>query len=506
MAININQRIVRLALGCIQPADAGAVIKFLSKAFNYNTGYFPEGSIQDIFDEWASDGDIINVHKRTKLYSLTRQGDSRLNREERRLRDRTRLFLLKEMRSAKLHLPEAGEPEKADVSSAVIVDPPLQEDERPTGAARPPRVARRAGRACWPPLGKQLFVGSSSRASGPYFRFLSFPTIKACAQANGLDEIPKDGIDIGEISLAMGISPQLIGLLIHKPERHYRTFEIPKANGKVRAIQSPRTMMKMVQYFILDYLLYKLPVHISATAYSRGCTVRANAEVHVRKKYVANIDVENFFPSIKWQLVQKVLVMGGLEDKTAYLISRLTSYQGGLPQGAPTSAHLSNVVLYPFDNEISNFCESVGVSYTRYADDITFSGDDKDSVRSAVEKSTKLLSLLKLEINKDKTRIFGPSSRQVVTGVVVNEWAQPSREKRRKLRAELYQAKLNPGKYASRADELQGMSAYMLSFAGENRPVGGLSQGYVESSLARLTAYINAMKEQESSTVPPSAP
>lgn len=506
MAITINSRIVRLALGCIQPADASAVIAFLMKAFKYDTNLVSESAIQEIFDQWSTDGEVVCVHKKSKFYSLTRLGDSRLNREERRLRDRTRLFLLKELRSAKLHLPEAGEPEKADASSAVIVDQPVQEDERPTGAARPPRVARRAARACWPLLAKQLFVGSSSRASGPFFRFLSFPTVKACAQANGLAEIPQDGIDISEISLAIGISPQLIGLLIHRPERHYRTFEIPKANGKVREIQSPRTMMKVVQYFLLDYLLYKLPVHVSATAYSRGCTVKANATPHVGKKYVANIDVEDFFPSIKWQLVHKVLVLGGLEDKTAYLIARMTSYQGGLPQGAPTSAHLSNVVLYPFDKEISSFCESVDVNYTRYADDITFSGNDKDVVCSAVEKARQLLAVLKLEINKDKTRVFGPSSRQVVTGVVVNEWAQPSREKRRKLRAELHQAKMNPEKYAERADEIRGMSAYMLSFAAENRGVGGLSRGYVESSLAKLTEYINKMKERGSTTAPPSAP
>ena len=216
--------------------------------------------------------------------------------------------------------------------------------------------------------------------------------------------------------------------------------------------------------------------------------------------------MEDFFPSIKWKLVHRVLTLGGLEDKTAYLIARLTSYEGGLPQGAPTSAHLSNVVLYPFDIEISNFCETVDVNYTRYADDITFSGNDKDLVCSAIEKARQLLAVLKLKINKDKTRVFGPSSRQVVTGVVVNEWAQPSREKRRKLRAELHQAKMNPEKYAGRADEIRGMSAYMLSFAGENRAVGGLSRGYVESSLAKLTEYINKMKEKGSTTAPPSAP
>ena len=354
--------------------------------------------------------------------------------------------------------------------------------------------ARRADRACWPLLAKQLFVGSSSRASGPFFRFLSFPTIKACAQANGLESIPNDGIGLNEISLALGISPQLIGLLIHKPERHYRTFQIPKSNGGVRNIQSPRTMMKVAQYFLLDYVLYRCPIHVAAMAYSRGCTVRSNAEVHVGRRFVANIDVENFFPSLSRIIILRELVASGMEANTANLVSRLTTYENGLPQGAPTSAALSNIALFRIDDEIFNHCQLIGVEYTRYADDITFSGENLEAVQGAIEKVKALLNSIGLAINKSKTRIFGPSSRKVVTGVVVNEWAQPTRKSRRKLRAELHQATLNPEKYAGQIDVMRGKAAYMLSYAGEERPVGGLSKVYVESSLAKLAAYIKERK------------
>ncbi|WP_223522343.1 reverse transcriptase domain-containing protein [Pseudomonas sp. A-B-26] len=494
MAIIVNVQLVRLALGCIQPADAVSISKFLGASLVGDDTLLSPSVIQTVFDGWIADGDVVSVHKKNQLYSLTRQGDKKLNPKERKVRDRTRLFLLKNLRADKLHLPEAGAPEKADVSSAVIVDLPLQEDERPTGAVCPPRVARRADRACWPLLAKQLFVGSSSRASGPFFRFLSFPTIKACAQANGLDSIPSDGIGLNEISLALGISPQLIGLLIHKPERHYRTFQIPKSNGGTRNIQSPRTMMKVAQYFLLDYVLYRCPIHVSAMAYSRGCTVRNNAEVHVGRRFVANIDVENFFPSLSRKIVLRELMASGMEPATANLVSRIASYEGGLPQGAPTSAALSNIALFRIDDKIFKHCQSIGVEYTRYADDITFSGESLEAIQDTIEITKVLLNSIGLMINKSKTRVFGPSSRKVVTGVVVNEWAQPSRKSRRKLRAELHQATLNPEKYASQIDVIRGKAAYMLSYAGEGRPVGGLSKGYVESSLAKLAAYIKAHK------------
>lgn len=491
MSVRISPQFVRLALGCIQPADPDQVGQFALSIAGDDGRFNSFDSIRRLLDTWDAAGDVVCVHKRLRLYSLTKQGDAKLEKSERRLRDRTRFFLLKEARAIRLKGPEAGSPEKADVSSAVSNDPVIQEEERPIGAAAPPRQARRAGRTYWPLLSKQLFVGSSTPASGPLFKFLSFPTAKACAKACGNDDLPAGGIGAAEIALALGVSPRLIGALLHQPERHYRTFEIPKASGKPRVIRAPRTMMKMVQYFLLDYILGGLHTHVAATAYGNGCSNRANAEQHVGRRYVANIDVSDFFPSLKTAVVYSGLVSAGLKSNTANIVSRLCSYQGGLPQGAPTSASLSNIVLYKFDETISRYCGIARIRYTRYADDITFSGDDLSSVKSAIVLATKELDNLGLTVNESKTRIFEATSRQVVTGVVVNVWPQPSRLDRRRLRAALHQASHRPAEFANQLSVLQGRASYMLSYAREGHSVGALSADYVRAAISALKAHIN---------------
>ncbi|PZO12399.1 MAG: hypothetical protein DCF26_19035 [Burkholderiales bacterium] len=482
MSVFINTRLIRLGLGCIQPASAEDVSKFLAQTLGTEGAPIPPESIQSIFDDWASQQDVVCVHQRQHLYSLTRKGDNALDLRERRLRDKTRLFLIKELRAATLKRPEAEEPEKADDSSAVAIDSATQ-GERPKGAAANPRAAPGVGRAFWPLLSKQLFVGSSPQASGLRFRFFSFPSILDCCKAAGGTSIPEDGVGVNEISLALGISPSLLKSFLARPEHHYRVFEIPKANGKMRQINAPRTMLKVLQYFFVDYLLDRLAVHPAATAYWRGSSVRKNAERHARQRYVANIDVTNFFPSLSTGFVIRSLCAAGLKPDTAALVARLSSYKGGLPQGAPTSAALSNIVMYGFDKKLSEACASLGVNYTRYADDMTFSGLELGAIQQSIKLANESLAEIRLKINDEKTRIYGPSTRQVVTGVVVNDWPQPSRVERRRLRAELHHAKLSPATFVAKYQQLQGRAAYVLSYAGEERPVGALSRGYVEEAL-----------------------
>jgi len=489
----VNTRLVRLALGCIQPASPEDISAFIGLTLGIGERPVEPAVVQSILEEWAKVKETTCVHQRQRLYSLTRQGDLQLTPKERRIRDRSRLFLLKELRSAKLRKPEAEEPEKADASSVVTSDSATQV-ERPIGAAATPRVAPGVGRAYWPLLSKQLFVGSSPQASGLRFRFLSFPSILDCCKAAGNDAIPPDGVSINEISLGLGISPGLLNSFLSRPERHYRTFEIPKANGKTRQIQAPRTMIKVLQYFLLDYLLDRLEVHPAATAYSHGSSIRKNAEVHTRKKYVANIDVSNFFPSLTTDVVIKSLLAAGLKHNTAALVARISSYKGGLPQGAPTSAALSNIAMYEFDKEVLGACQTLGIDYTRYADDMTFSGMDLDAVRTGIGLAKERLAKIGLRVNDEKTRIYGPSTRQVVTGVVVNDWPQPSREERRRLRAELHRAKNTPADFVERYQQLQGRAAYMLSYERDERSVGGLTSQYVDNALdavKKLRPYIH---------------
>jgi hypothetical protein len=134
VSININTRLVRLGLGCIQPASADDISKFLGLALEVGERPVSSESIQLILDDWSKKKEVVCVHRRNNLFSLTRHGDSKLNLTERRLRDRTRLFLIKELRGVKLKTPEVKDTEKADVSSAVLFDSATQE-ERPVGAA-----------------------------------------------------------------------------------------------------------------------------------------------------------------------------------------------------------------------------------------------------------------------------------------------------------------------------------------------------------------------------------
>jgi hypothetical protein len=486
VSVGVNQSFVRLALGCIQPASAEQIAAFISSSLPTGAHPLHAEKIREVLDGWASSGDILCVHKRYLLYSLTRQGDGKLSAPERKVRDRTRMFLLKDLRSASLRASEVWGIEQADDSSAVSHGMAVQEDERPIGAAVSPR--RRDGRAYWPLLSKQLLVGSSSPSSDTRFRFLSFPSMRACAQAAGHADIPSEGLDLPEIALALGVSSKLLGGLMHRPEHHYRVFEIPKATGGTRKIHSPRTFMKVTQYFILDYLLRRLKAHPAATAYGAGCSVRKNAEMHVGKRYVANIDVSNFFGSLSTLVVCQRLVAAGLLPKTAAFVARVASYQGGLPQGAPTSAALSNICLYAVDEALRATAATRQVTYSRYADDITFSGGDLAAVKACIEAARRELASLGLALNTSKTRIFGPSSRQVVTGVVVNERAQPPRKQRRQLRAMLHQARCEPEKFVGQLDVLQGKASYMLSYSSPDRGVGALPAKYVEDAVSAVRA------------------
>ncbi|MEF8716272.1 MAG: reverse transcriptase domain-containing protein [Candidatus Accumulibacter necessarius] len=486
MSVGVNQSFVRLALGCIQPASAEQIAAFISSSLPTGAHPLHAEKIREVLDGWASSGDILCVHKRYLLYSLTRQGDGKLSAPERKVRDRTRMFLLKDLRSASLRASEVWGIEQADDSSAVSHGMAVQEDERPIGAAVSPR--RRDGRAYWPLLSKQLLVGSSSPSSDTRFRFLSFSSVRSCSQACGYADIPEGGIGLNEISLALGVSPRIVGLLLRRPESHYRLFQIPKAGGGLREIHAPRTFMKVTQHFILDYLLRRLKVHPAATAYSIGCSIRHNAEIHVRRRYVANIDVTNFFGSLSTSVVYDRLIAVGLMKNTAAFIARISSFMGGLPQGAPTSAALSNICLYAVDDVLQAESTVRQVTYSRYADDITFSGDDLGAVQACMAIARRELSALGLTLNTDKTRVFGPSSRQVVTGVVVNEHAQPARKERRRLRAMLHHAGTAPDEFVAQFDILQGKSSYMLSYSTPERGIGALPEKYVEDALAAVRA------------------
>ena len=223
-------------------------------------------------------------------------------------------------------------------------------------------------------------------------------------------------------------------------ENNYRVFKIRKRNGKYRTICEPNTVLKHIQRQILDNLLNDIEISEYAKAYKKGISLRENALVHTNKKLVLKLDIEDFFDNISFaNIYNKCFGLGKYPKHIGVLLTTLVTYNGYLPQGAPTSSYISNIVMKDFDNAIGDWCNINNVSYTRYSDDMTFSGDFIPG--EIVKLVRKNLYKLGLKINNDKIHVVKRSSSQNVTGIVVNEKIQVSRKYRDKIRQEVYYIK-----------------------------------------------------------------
>ncbi len=476
MATRFNDRLLLWGLGVLQPAGASHVLEYLKAIFSDIQTMPTLSQVEDYFIRWEKMGFIVNVDKtRVHLYSLTTRGNAILPADIRRNRDKARLFLLNEARTNRISLS------REDVRDLVGVAPTVDGSRDDTRARRPINTTVvLAGRIYWPSVFKQLKnkVGPLKASLDTLFlEFYSYPSIESISEAN--PELPTLGnVWLHRIALAIGISPRLIGSIIHKKEKHYRSFTIGKKGGGQRTINSPRIFLKVIQGWIMDYMLSNLTSHPSCHSYQRGKSIITNAEKHTGKRYVANIDIENYFGSITYDHVKKLLPKFGFEKNAASLLAKIVTYEDVLPQGACTSPIISNLYLFDFDALMSEYAKSKNLTYTRYADDLTVSGDDRDAIQTVINKISAELVRHGLKINQKKTRIANRGGQQRVTGVVVNEKALPPRKFRRKIRAMIHNASKHPKTYASKYDELNGYVGHLMSFSALNSD-GKLNE-YVE--------------------------
>lgn len=229
-------------------------------------------------------------------------------------------------------------------------------------------------------------------------------------------------------------------------DSYYHSFEIPKKSGGSRTITAPGGDLKRVLNVLAQALkdIYSF-VPSSVHGFVEGCSVATNASCHVGKKYVLNLDLKDFFPSVKKRMVVSSLKKLQVDKDVACLIARLCCYTpagGGdecLPQGAPTSPILSNIACYCLDIRLSGLANTYGVNYTRYADDMTFSSDHNvfDENGPFWRKLKTIIEECGFVINDRKTRIQRPWERQEVTGISVNNKVNVSRKYLKTLRAEL---------------------------------------------------------------------
>lgn len=218
----------------------------------------------------------------------------------------------------------------------------------------------------------------------------------------------------------------------------YRSWLLPKRRGGNREISAPISYLKAVQRALLDTLLAEVPLHPCATGFRPGYSIKENANPHVGKPVVVNVDISGFFQNTSLAIVRSAIgksVPKQMSQSARLLLFDICTRQGGLPTGAPTSPAIANIGLIHFDNAISKACDRHGITYTRYADDLTFSGQDPGKILPYVEE---WLARFGYALDRKKTNFFRRGRRQVVTGLVVNDKVSVPRSMRRKLRAAVH--------------------------------------------------------------------
>jgi RNA-directed DNA polymerase len=234
----------------------------------------------------------------------------------------------------------------------------------------------------------------------------------------------------------VGYHPQYLYGASNSPKKYYRVFHIDKKNGEKRRISEPLPSLKEIQQWIMKAILYKCNFSDYAKAFIRKSSIRKNAKFHKKQNKVLSIDIRNFFESISSYKVYVFFNRLGYSTQVSGLITNLCCLDDSLPQGAPTSPALSNLIFLRADARIAGFTRKYGIRYTRYADDLSFSGEF--NVGMVIKFVESVLEDEGLKINSKKTRLMHRHQRQEVTGVIVNNKMQAPREIRRKLRQEVY--------------------------------------------------------------------
>lgn len=243
--------------------------------------------------------------------------------------------------------------------------------------------------------------------------------------------------DVIHFSRLIGTSVDFIYKLVFSPESFYRVVCIPKKNGEKRVLKIPSLELKYIQRWILDNILSKIKISEFATGFCINRSIIDNAKNHLNKDCVINIDIKDFFPSTSFERVFRVFAYYGYTKEVSFFLAKLCTYEDELPQGSPASPMLSNIVNLKLDARLSALANTYNATYSRYADDLTFSGNC--GIKKIVVLSEKIIKEEGYEINNRKTRISYKHQRQEVTGIIVNgDKLRVNKKYKRELNQEIY--------------------------------------------------------------------
>ncbi|MBW8686931.1 reverse transcriptase family protein [Chitinophaga rhizophila] len=264
---------------------------------------------------------------------------------------------------------------------------------------------------------------------------------------------------------------------------HYKRFYIPKKSGGRRLISAPMPQLKAAQYWILENILYKVKHSDAAHGFVPGKSIVTNAANHVGQDIVINIDLRDFFPTVAYNRVKGMFCNLGYSEQVSTILGLLctepemepvnldgkdyhvATSARHLPQGAPCSPAITNIICYKLDRRFEGLARRFNYTYTRYADDMTFSAKE-----AAANDAGKLIwgvkQVVKEEgfvVHPDKLKVMRKGDKREVTGVVVNEKLSIDRETLRKFRALLHQISVSgiEGKQWGKGNIVSSIEGYI---------------------------------------------
>ncbi len=286
--------------------------------------------------------------------------------------------------------------------------------------------------------------------------------------------------DVAVLAEAMGISMGELRFLSYNRKvskvSHYKRFYIRKKSGGKRLISAPMPRLKKVQHWVLENLLNKVAIHPAAHGFATQRSIITNATPHLKAELVINIDLKDFFPTIGYPRVKGIFRNLGYSEKIATVLALLCTEpevdqvvldgknyfvakgERILPQGAPTSPALTNILCRKLDARLLGLAQKYGFTYTRYADDMTFStsGENRKHITKLLGNVRRVIKEEGLVLHPDKLRIMRKGTRREVTGVVVNEKLTVNRKSIKKFKALLFQIEKDglEGKHWNGSDNL----------------------------------------------------
>ncbi|WP_291529481.1 retron St85 family RNA-directed DNA polymerase [Bacteroides sp. UBA939] len=236
---------------------------------------------------------------------------------------------------------------------------------------------------------------------------------------------------VSECAGLLGVEEAKLKEILRSISSNYRTFWIGKRRGGYRMISAPDGELKSVQDAINSRVLSFVDVHAAATGFRRRMSIVDNVRPHLGKQYVLKTDIHDFFGSIRSPRVRKAFEAMGYSPAVAKVLGALCCFNRCLPQGASTSPALSNIISYGMDQKLSALATEYGLNYTRYADDLTFSGDAFPG-KQLLSRIKLVVRKEKFEVNHKKTRFLKAHSRKIITGVSISSGVKLTIPKARK--------------------------------------------------------------------------